>query len=130
MCGVAGIIRLDGSGLVDPEDLDALEAMSAAIANRGHDDATRQLWGQAALALRRLSIIDPSGGRQPLFNNDGSIVVVCNGEIFNHRELRAARLPGVSFRTGSDCEVIAHLYETEGIAALCRLNGMFAGAIL
>ena len=86
--------------------------------------------GPVALAMRRLSIIDLQGGQQPLFNEDRSIVLVANGEIYNHVELRAQlRSQGHQFKTGSDCEVIVHLYEQYGLDCLKHLRGMFVFAL-
>ena len=82
------------------------------------------------LAVRRLSLVDLAGGRQPLENEDGTLVLACS-EIYNHRELRSELLAkGHRFRTESDCEVIVHLYEEIGLDCLKRLNGMFALALL
>ena len=122
MCGIAGII---GS-----PDLDAVRRMTAAMVHRGPDDENYYVDAGAALGFRRLAIIDVAGGRQPLSNEDGTIQVVFNGEIYNHRELRR-RLEqrGHFLRSGSDGEVIAHLYEDEGPALVDRLNGIFAFAL-
>src|SRR5687768_14511450 len=107
MCGIAGIIGLP--------DLDAVKRMTAAMVHRGPDDENYYVDAGAALGFRRLSIIDVAGGRQPLSNEDGTIQVVFNGEIYNHRELRQ-RLEqrGHVLRSGSDGEVLAHLYEDDG----------------
>ena len=86
--------------------------------------------GPVALAMRRLSIIDVKGGHQPLFNEDKSVALVVNGEIYNAVELRAGlRSQGHQFRTGSDCEVIVHLYEQYDLECVRHLRGMFAFAL-
>jgi len=104
--------------------------MTAALAHRGPDGEGWWTDGEAALGHRRLAIIDLEGGAQPLENETGSVRVVCNGEIYNYRELRVAlEARGHRFRTASDCETIVHLYEEHGPDAVARLNGMFALAI-
>lgn len=110
-----------------------LGRMSGVLIHRGPDDNGVLLAPEmrAGLAVRRLSLVDVEHGHQPLTNEDGSVAVVCNGEIYNHRELRAAlESKGHHFRTRSDVEVIVHLYEDLGIDCLQRLHGMFAVAIL
>jgi asparagine synthase (glutamine-hydrolysing) len=127
MCGICGLLALDGH---QPADEQGLEAMSAALAHRGPDDAGTLVDGPAALAIRRLAIIDPAGGHQPIANEDGTVHVVLNGEIYNHAALRdrlAAR--GHRFATRSDTEVLVHLYEERGDAFVEDLRGMFAVAI-
>lgn len=127
MCGICGLAHGDPSRRVD---VDVLEAMNAALAHRGPDDAGLWRGGHVGLAMRRLSILDVHGGRQPMTNEDGSVVVVFNGEIYNFRELRRElEGKGHTFRTHSDTEVIVHAYEEYGDAALDRLNGMFALAV-
>jgi asparagine synthase (glutamine-hydrolysing) len=122
MCGIAGIIGRP--------DLDAVRRMAAAMVHRGPDDENFYADEQAVLGFRRLAIIDVAGGRQPLSNEDGSIQVVFNGEIYNHRELRARlEQQGHVLRTHSDGEVLAHLYEEVGAAVVDHLNGIFAFAI-
>jgi asparagine synthase (glutamine-hydrolysing) len=125
VCGIAGIATVRGG--VDP---DRLAAMSATLAHRGPDSDGAHVDGPVGLASRRLSIIDLEHGDQPLANEDGSVVVVQNGEIYNHDELRAelAR-DGHTFATRSDTEVIAHLYERDGVGFARRLRGMFAIAV-
>lgn len=104
--------------------------MAAVLRHRGPDAEGFFLEGPVGLAFRRLSIIDLSTGDQPLFNEDRSVVLVCNGEIFNYRELRDELVGrGHSFATRSDTEVLVHLYEDEGEAMLHRLNGQFAFAL-
>ena len=128
MCGIAGVVRLDGS-LLGPEDRAALQRMAAAAAHRGPDDEQFAADGPAGLAFRRLSIVDVAGGRQPLTNEDGTVVLIANGEIFNHESIRARLAARHAFRTRSDCEAVLHLYEEEGIDCLRRLTGMFALAL-
>lgn len=126
MCGIVGIFQRDGTR---PSE-GALNGMLRAVAHRGPDEEGRYLEGPVALGHRRLSIIDLETGRQPLTNEDESLVLVLNGEIYNYQELRAATLSrGHTYRTQSDAEVILHLYEEEGPACLSRLNGMFAFAL-
>jgi len=104
--------------------------MSKALVHRGPDDEGLEMFGEAGLAMRRLSIIDLERGHQPLSNEDRSVWIVFNGEIYNHRELRAELLQsGHRFLTSSDTEVIVHLYEELGDRLVDRLRGMFAFAI-
>ncbi|HXR12180.1 MAG TPA: asparagine synthase (glutamine-hydrolyzing), partial [Gaiellaceae bacterium] len=125
MCGICGVVEPDAN--VDPE---VLRRMTATLAHRGPDDDGYHLDGRVGLGFRRLSIIDLAGGHQPLSNEDGSIWIVFNGEIYNYRDLRRElEARGHRFRTQSDTEVIVHLYEDLGADALSRLNGMFAFAI-
>ncbi len=124
MCGICGIVDPEG---VPPS---RLEAMNAALVHRGPDDHGAWIGAGAGLAMRRLSIIDLAGGRQPMSSDDGRVVVVFNGEIYNFRELRA-ELEALDhfFRTQSDTEVVLRGYEAWGDGVLTRLNGMFAIAI-
>jgi asparagine synthase (glutamine-hydrolysing) len=109
---------------------DALGAMNATLAHRGPDSAGTFLDGPVGLAMRRLSIIDLAGGDQPIGNEDGSVTVVQNGEIYNYRELRRdLEGRGHRFSTHSDTEVLVHMYEDLGPGFLERLRGMFAIAI-
>ena len=104
--------------------------MQATIVHRGPDDQGEWAADGIALGMRRLSIIDLAGGRQPMTNEDGSIHIVYNGEIYNFQELRPALLKkGHTFRTASDTEVILHQYEEDGPDCVQRFNGMFAFAI-
>ncbi len=138
MCGIVGAVWSDMAGRV-PEG--AVARMMGVLRHRGPDDEgiyRRELATDAsgapipgvALGHRRLSIIDLAQGQQPLANEDGSIWVICNGEIYNYRSLRR-RLEGAGhvFRTQSDTEVLVHLYEDEGPACFQHCNGMFAVAI-
>lgn len=128
MCGIAGVVRLDGSPL-DPADRIALRSMAAADAHRGPDDEQFAEDGPIGLAFRRLSIVDVMGGRQPLRNEDDTILLIANGEIYNHQSIRARLSSRHTFRTRSDCEAILHGYEEEGTDCLRGLVGMFALAI-
>lgn len=127
MCGIAGIIYADPDRPVEPG---LLKAMGDAIAHRGPD--AEGFWSEPGVGLthRRLSIIDLEGGDQPIGNEDGSIQVVFNGEIYNYRELRRdLEGRGHQFRTRSDTEVLVHLYEEVGADLAGRLRGMFAFAL-
>jgi len=127
MCGICGKLNFDRSATVDPE---LLGMMLATIRHRGPDDDGTYFSGQVALGFRRLSIIDLNSGHQPLSNEDGSIWVVFNGEIYNYRELRK-RLgdKGHVFKTQTDTEVLVHLYEEHGEDLVQELRGMFAFAL-
>src|ERR1700709_612781 len=104
--------------------------MARAPTHRGPDSDGFFVENGAGLGFQRLSIIDLAGGNQPLFNEDRSLVLLCNGEIFNYRELRARlEARGHRFATASDVEVILHLYEDVGPAFLDQLNGQFAIAL-
>ncbi|MBI3469254.1 MAG: asparagine synthase (glutamine-hydrolyzing) [Planctomycetes bacterium] len=122
MCGIAGMV---GGG-----NQHLLEEMRDRLRHRGPDAAGIVIWPDAGLAHRRLSIIDLEGGRQPMSNEDGSVWVVFNGEIYNHRELRE-RLEqrGHRFTTSSDTEVIVHLYEDLEAGCVSQLRGDFAFAV-
>jgi asparagine synthase (glutamine-hydrolysing) len=125
MCGICGIAVARGRA-----DLDRLAAMSATLVHRGPDSFGEYVDGAVALAARRLSIIDLDTGDQPIGNEDGTVHVVQNGEIYNYRELRhELERTGHRFRTCGDTEVILHLYEEHGDAFATRLRGMFAVAV-
>jgi asparagine synthase (glutamine-hydrolysing) len=124
MCGIAGIV-----GALDPAGGD-IRAMLHALTHRGPDGEGVYADGRATLGHRRLSIIDIAGGRQPLHNVEKTVWLVCNGEIYNYRELRAELIAsGHRFVTHSDCEVIIGLYERYGDGLLDHLRGMFAFAL-
>jgi asparagine synthase (glutamine-hydrolysing) len=124
MCGIAGIV-----GTLDPQGSD-IAAMLQALAHRGPDGEGIFNDGLATLGHRRLSIIDLAGGRQPLRNAEGTIWLVCNGEIYNYVELRGQlEARGHRFVTHSDCEVIIGLYEAYGDRLLEHLRGMFSFAL-
>jgi asparagine synthase (glutamine-hydrolysing) len=126
MCGISGLVALDGSAV----DATPLAEMNETLRHRGPDSEGSLVDGPVALGARRLSIIDLEGGDQPIGNEDGSIQVVQNGEIYNYRELRA-RLErrGHTFSTRSDTEVLVHLYEERGPHFVTELRGMFAIAL-
>ena len=127
MCGIAGVLYADPTR---PVARGVLEAMGQAIAHRGPDGEGHLREPGLGLVHRRLSIIDLGGGAQPLGNEDGSIQVVFNGEIYNFQELRQRlEARGHSFRTNSDTEVLVHLYEDEGERLVEKLRGMFAFAL-
>lgn len=122
MCGIAGLfLRNTSAGAV------TVDAMCAQIRHRGPDDQGIHVDGPCGIGMRRLSIIDLATGHQPLSNEDGSVWVVFNGEIYNYRELRERLIArGHRFRTNSDTETLAHLYEEDGPGGLAALRGMFA----
>jgi asparagine synthase (glutamine-hydrolysing) len=125
MCGICGIASSHG-----PADLDRIAAMSATLVHRGPDSFGEYVDGPVAIAARRLSIIDLETGDQPIANEDGTIHVVQNGELYNYRELRRElERAGHRFRTSGDTEVLLHLYEEHGDTFAARLRGMFAVAI-
>ena len=128
MCGIAAIARIDGGHLDTSADA-LLAAFADILAHRGPDESEVFRADAVGLAFTRLSLMDPAGGGQPLVSEDGKIALMANGEVYNHREL-AARLPrGTRLRTGSDCEVLLHLYREHGVNFLDRVRGMF-GLIL
>ncbi len=126
MCGIAGTYDPRGRRA----DAAAVERMAGALAHRGPDSAGAFQADGVMLGFRRLSIIDLAGGDQPLFSEDGNLVLVCNGEIYDYRELTAElTAKGHVFRTHSDVEVLLHLYEEHGADLLHRINGQFAFAL-
>lgn len=126
MCGIAGILSFDGRPVAPGE----LRAMTDALVHRGPDDEGFYLGRGVGLGMRRLSIIDLATGQQPVANEDGTVQVVQNGEIYNFRELRRElEASGHAFDTASDTEVLVHLYEEHGAAFVERLRGMFAFAL-
>lgn len=127
MCGICGQINLDKGKAVSSE---TVCRMSAAISHRGPDDSGQFVSGPVGLGFRRLSIIDLSGGHQPMSDAQGTVWVVFNGEIYNFKELRRIlEGRGHVFRTNSDTEVIVHGYKQWGVDVLERLNGMFGLAV-
>src|SRR5262249_29438708 len=127
MCGIAGVVFRDPGRCADRS---VLKAMADAIRHRGPD--AEGFWHEpgVGLAHRRLSIIDLSSGDQPIGNEDGSLQIIFNGEIYNFPELRSdLEARGHRFRTRSDTEVIVHLYEEEGERLVERLRGMFTFAL-
>jgi len=127
MCGIAGVLYRDPQQRPEPA---VLKAMGDSLAHRGPDAEGFFCQPGIGLVHRRLSIIDLAGGEQPMGNEDGSIQVVFNGEIYNYRQLRSGlETKGHRFRTQSDTEVLVHLYEEEGEGLVSRLRGMFAFAL-
>ncbi|HEU4686137.1 MAG TPA: asparagine synthase (glutamine-hydrolyzing) [Nitrospira sp.] len=127
MCAIAGIVKFDRH---ERAERSRLEAMGSVQRHRGPDGFGLWLQGPAGLAHRRLAIVDLAGGHQPMANEDESLWIVFNGEIYNHRELRPElERAGHRYRTNSDTETILHLYEEHGTDCLHRLQGMFAFAL-
>lgn len=126
MCGIVGTVRRDGQA-ADPA---LLERMCAALEHRGPDQRGIHADGAAGLGIQRLRVVDLEGGDQPIYNEDRSIAVVLNGEIYNFRELRRRlEAAGHRFATAGDTETIVHLYEEEGLDCVRSLDGMFAFAL-
>ena len=127
MCGIYGIIDLDDRARPKRE---LMRAMGRVLSHRGPDDEGEYYAENIALGMRRLSIIDVGGGHQPIANEDESVWVVCNGEIYNFKSLREdLETKGHIFRCNSDTEVIVHLYEEKGVDLFRHLRGMFALAL-
>ena len=127
MCGIAGILEFAPGARADEG---SLHAMCRIMTHRGPDDQGIYTDGPAGIGMRRLSIVDLATGHQPISNEDGSIWIVFNGEIYNHRELREDLIArGHAYRTQSDTETIVHLYEQYGRECVRHLRGMFAFAI-
>ena len=125
MCGIAGFYLRHQAA-----EIDDIRAMCDAIIHRGPDDEGVRVEGGCAIGMRRLSIIDLNTGHQPISNEDGTIWIVFNGEIYNYQELRSDLIAkGHRFRTNSDTETIIHLYEEEGAEGVKKLRGMFSFAI-
>jgi asparagine synthase (glutamine-hydrolysing) len=123
MCGIAGLV----GARPHPE---ILRRMGLAISHRGPDESRQWIDGEVGFAFQRLSIIDVAGGQQPIFNEDGSVALMLNGEIYNHKDLRRGlEERGHSFSTKCDVEVVLHLWEEMGTGCLEPLRGMFALAI-
>ena len=126
MCGIVGFVNRPGR----PADRAIVERMTATVAHRGPDGDGIYCEGRAALGHRRLSIIDVAGGAQPMCNEDGTIWITYNGELYNELELKKELLAkGHVYRTSCDTETLIHLYEEEGLDFARRLNGMFSAAI-
>ena len=127
MCGIAGFVNSDPRR---PADSRLLGRMTGVIEHRGPDDEGFYVNGNVALGATRLSIIDLAGGRQPLSNEDGTVWVAYNGEIYNFLDLRKTLIShGHSFRTKCDTEVLVHAYEEYGLEFVSRLQGMFGFAL-
>src|SRR5437870_4682648 len=127
MCGIAGVVQFRSDSHVDPENV---ERMCRAIVHRGPDDDGIYVQGRVGLGMRRLSIVDLATGHQPISNEDGTVWIVFNGEIYNHlavREQLQAR--GHRYATNSDTETVVHAYEEYGRDCVHHLRGMFAFAI-
>lgn len=128
MCGITGFLKFDNS--VNDSDVEIIKKMNAKLYHRGPDSQDTMLFDNVALGFSRLSIIGLDDGMQPLVNEDESIVLICNGEVFNYIEIREElKAIGHTFKTSSDVEVIVHLYEEYGMELLNRLNGQFAFAL-
>ncbi|MCD8287919.1 MAG: asparagine synthase B, partial [Porphyromonadaceae bacterium] len=126
MCGIVGIFNITPP--VEQMRAQAL-AMSRRIRHRGPDWSGIYVGKSAILAHERLSIVDPASGGQPLKSPDGKLILSVNGEIYNHRSLRAGICRDYPFQTGSDCEVILALYQKKGVNFLEDLDGIFAFAL-
>ncbi len=127
MCGITGALDLAGGHRVDPA---VVAAMTETLIHRGPDSSGLFLTPDLGLGARRLKIIDLATGDQPIYNEDRSVVLVCNGEIFNYRQLRHSLCErGHVFRTHTDVEVLVHLYEEHGEDLVLHLDGQFAFAI-
>src|SRR4051794_6583029 len=128
MCGIAGVAVLSGAPL-DPRDRVALRAMSGAIAHRGPDGDSLFEDHSVGFAFRRLALVAPDSGDQPLFDSRKDVVLVANGEVYNHKELRSRLSGNPVIRTRSDCEVLAHLYAERGTGFLDEVRGLIAVAL-
>src|SRR5208282_790229 len=127
MCGIAGILEFGRDARANAA---ALREMCSVISHRGPDDDGFYTDGAVGIGMRRLSIVDVAGGHQPLSNEDGSLWIVFNGEIYNHADLRHQLISrGHTYRTHSDTESIVHLYEEYGQDCVQHLRGMFAFVI-
>src|SRR5256884_4424337 len=127
MCAIVGIVKLDPRERVEEE---RLKRMRDVLRHRGPDGAGLWIGGPVGLGHRRLAIVDVAGGHQPMANEDQTVWIVFNGEIYNHAELRPElEARGHRYRTRSDTETIVHLYEEEGERCVERIQGMFAFAV-
>jgi asparagine synthase (glutamine-hydrolysing) len=127
VCGIVGIVKLDPWETVDEA---RLKRMRDVLRHRGPDGEGLWIDGPVGLGMRRLAIVDVAGGHQPMANEDETVWIVCNGEVYNHADLRPGlERHGHSYRTRSDTETILHLYEEEGERCVERLRGMFAFAL-
>ncbi|PYV93923.1 MAG: asparagine synthase (glutamine-hydrolyzing), partial [Acidobacteria bacterium] len=127
MCGIAGVIKFGDGANVAP---DLVRGMCSSMVHRGPDDEGIYTQGRVGIGMRRLSIVDLATGHQPISNEDNTIWIVFNGEIYNHAELRPdLEARGHRYRTHSDTETIVHLYEEYGHDCVRHLRGMFAFAI-
>jgi asparagine synthase (glutamine-hydrolysing) len=128
MCGIACVARIDGGELDGGADA-LLNRFGDVLAHRGPDERDLLRDGPVGMAFTRLSLTDPESGSQPLVIDDGSLVLIANGEVYNHSELAATLPAGTRLRTGSDCEVLLYLYREHGLRFLDKVRGMF-GLIL
>ena len=127
MCGITGIYDLNRANRVNAE---VLKKMTETINHRGPDDSAYLIRENLGFGFKRLSIIDLEHGKQPFYNKDQSVILICNGEIYNYKELRNELInKGYKFSTQCDVEVIVHLYDEYGIDFVSRLNGQFAFAL-
>src|SRR5215471_13533344 len=124
MCGLAGRAVI-GRLALPPDGLAQLRRMSHAVAHRGPEGETILVNGPVGLAFRRLALVAPGGGGQPILDPGENVALIANGEVYNHRDLEAG-FPVSELRTGSDCEVLAHLYVRDGLRFLNDVMGMFA----
>src|ERR1051326_7209742 len=129
MCGFAGFVDFQGSRPPCLERHQWLRQMGRQLSRRGPDDEQIHDDDWVSLVFRRLSIVDIAHGRQPIWNEDRTVMVVVNGEIFNYLELRQGLADRHQIKTASDAEIVVHLYEEKGIDALQHLNGMYAIAL-
>jgi asparagine synthase (glutamine-hydrolysing) len=129
VCGLAGYVRLGGGAGGAAAAGPLLRSMAGILRRRGPDGAAFRQDGPVGVAFTRLSIVDPVGGDQPFVSDDGTISLIANGEVYNHLELEATLPPGTQMKTGSDCEVLLHLYQRDGLRFLDRVRGIFAVAI-
>lgn len=125
MCGLACIARIDGQYL-GPEANVLLDEFADLLQHRGPDERELLRDGPVGLAFTRLSLVDPEDGSQPLVSDDGTLVLMANGEVYNHREIAAGLPSDVRLKTGSDCEVLLYLYRQHGLDFLRDVRGMFA----
>jgi asparagine synthase (glutamine-hydrolysing) len=127
MCGISGLLAASG---LRKDNIAVVGEMNQRLVHRGPDSDGMFVADPVVLAMRRLSIIDLAGGQQPIFNETKDVAIVCNGEIYNHRELRhELQTRGHDFSSGSDVETIVHAYEEYGLDCLPKLRGMFAFAL-
>jgi asparagine synthase (glutamine-hydrolysing) len=129
VCGLAGVARFGTGNVAEPLDR-VLKAMTAAVAHRGPDEQVIRCEGQVGFGFGRLALVAPDAGDQPLYTPDRQVVLIANGEVYNHRELARGLASGAMMRTGSDCEVLGHLYQEHGRDFLHRVHGMFAIILL
>ncbi|OAB58532.1 hypothetical protein AY599_08385 [Leptolyngbya valderiana BDU 20041] len=130
MCGIVGFVECAGPTRPEVERERIATAMARQLIHRGPDEASALHWNNVALGFRRLSINDLRHGSQPFHSADGRISAFVNGELYNHRELRAGLASRDLLRTGSDCEVLPFLFEEHGLRAFEHINGMFAAVVL